>query len=483
MKKAMKWVIALAVLVACGFGLWKVGEMWEKYDQEKKLEQSTVKEALENAENGTTYVYSDEEIATFKEEATKIMNKEVEEFDLQYGEGKIPKLQKEYEISDFLKSLVTKGEWTEAEAYQTIENVKLNANYTNNDLSNSRYAIYSSASKAEDIFNKDLSLKDAYAFYGYTSVNKPSVDALRKSPYLSKEFNYFVTALKIFDEKHKDNSVKKVVEKLVDYDEAFIKARENPQIRIGALQALHQQWESENKENSMNPLQRLLRVEKLEYIEENLGHIYFTRLSEKDYVEYDPFPSEYNYWETNEAEYFTVFYPKTVTKLNDLTYIIEINTEKPVDRYGATIIAQNIQCRFAKNMEVQYTGEELFKVIVKVNDEIFHDMNSGIVMTDVVNGMNVWNKDNIVYVYSENTQLPQWHAWTPNDEARPWVDAYFSAAAKAYEEDSYFSIFETIEQVAEEFDVNYEDVENVIMSCYFIYNGYNVWLYDEDLLK
>ena len=50
------------------------------------------------------------------------------------------------------------------------------------------------------------------------------------------------------------------------------------------------------------------------------------------------------------------------------------------------------------------------------------------------------------------------------------VDRYW-IAAKAYEEDSYFSIFETIEQIADKHGVDYLDVENVIMSCYFIYHG------------
>lgn len=103
-------------------------------------------------------------------------------------------------------------------------------------------------------------------------------------------------------------------------------------------------------------------------------------------------------------------------------------------------------------------------------------------MADVLNGDSFVADDGVTPLNSQSyaSQIAPWQAWSPSEEARPWVDKYFMLAAEAYESDSYFSIFETIEQVAEDFNVDYLDVESVIMSCYWTFNGWDFEFYSEN---
>jgi len=471
MKKAMKWAIALAVLVVIGYGLWMGNQKYEEYVEDKV-------EAIENlaeAEYGASCVYSKEDVEYFKSKALEQMDKEVKKYDLSYGENALIKADVAYFGKYHVQALGEEG------LAELVENRKTETYFMPDpDVFEEYELIYSKGTSIDNILNKDLSLKNPKVFYGYTSVDNPSTKLMKSSPNFDVRFNYFVAFLKEVDEKYKDSSTSLIVERLIESDnDGFIKPSGwDTEIRLNETYALYQQWLLETKENSLNPLQRLLKVEKLTNIEEIApwGLKLVNPLKEKDYVKYEPLADEFNYFVANENQYFTTYWPSSVSKVDDNTYIVHISTDKPVERLGATNITQNI-LRYFAHSESEYINDDYPKLIVKIGDEVYHDMNSGILMADVLNGNSfITGKEGAYYMngISCNTELAPWQAWSPSEDVRPWVDAYFSVAAKAYKEDNYFSIFETIEQVAEEFNVDYEDVENVIMSCYWTFNGYSI---------
>ena len=445
----------------------------------------------ENAENkaaifnetsdGTTYVYSEEDIETFKAAAEKLMNKEVAAFDLKPGENKLRKLQAEaaeYAFQEMLES----GFLTEEEAAEARESKSLMYSGTVSDLSDEDHYVHSNVNlTAADLFNEDLSLIDPYIFYGYTSVDNPSLEIMRSDEDFIRTFNDFVFALKTLDERYKDSSALRSFKSWLDIDSdlGFIDGNDPesetmPKYAEGAIYVLWNEWLSSEKENSMNPYLKYFRVgERFERISNTLSWVEKARRKENDVVNYEPLSSEFNYWEANESSYFTVYYPTKITKLSDFMYVVDIETEKPIDAYGAANLATNIRSYIEKQTQL-FTCDN-FQVVIRVKDSIYHDMNAGILLTDIANDM---------FYYNDERNLPEgvspatgngyrydFMNWEPSEEVRPWVDEYFSIAAEAYEKDERFSIFETIEYVADKFDADYDDVECVIMSCYWIYNG------------
>ena len=479
MKKAKETlkIISIVVIVMIIFtGIFVAPFLYAKFKGD--LKDSENKEFNTTVSSGTTYFYSEEDVAKFKSEAEKIMNAEVKRFNLEPGVPKIIKLQREAGEEGEREAL-ERGFITQKIIDEDRENTKYNYHYSASDLSDPKYRVYKNSElSAVDVFNDDLSLKDDYVFYGYTSVANPSLERLRTNQYFLMEFSDFVFALKDMDQRYKNDSSKNIVNQLIDYDEDFISLgntqdKEIPEYTTGGVKVQWLEWLNDDKNNSMNPLLKLFKInEKITKVGSTYGMI--NNIYKKENVPYEPLCAEFNYFEIDENNYFTTYYPVSTEKISDNIFIVNIETDKPVDIYGAVIVAQNIRSRIEKR-NMQYTGEN-FNVVIRVNDNVFHGMNSGLLMTDIVNDMYIIDTDygdNGGYLIesSQNIRLNNYMFWTPSEEVRPWVDEYFSIAAEAYKNDSYFSIFETIEQVADKYGADYLDVENVIMSCYFVYHG------------
>lgn len=459
-KKIFKIIVLIALIIAAIIG--------GKYYLDKKEELKETKEVLAELENGSTYYYSEEEIQEFIAASTKLMEKEVKKYNLEPGISRLETYQIE---------MATRNGWVTVEkATDDYKHLSYNGfSVSDPDIENDDFVLYNKFTKAEEIFNKDLSLRDVYAFYGYTGVQDTSLEYVRTDKLTNERFNKMVYALRYWDNKYKNSSINEIVDEIIGYDIEFIatgvKKTSSVDEKTG-VQAYFLSKFVDTKQNSMNRLQQLYKVDKVWNIDSIFGHLvrgYY--LNDQPALSYEPFPAEFNYWEVEGDNYFTEYYPVSVTKFRDDIYIVNIETVKPVNLCAAVEIANNISSRFKDTSPVEYTGDNLH-VIVSVNDSIYHDMTPGILNKDVyqVGGM-LDDQGNLFVADAEAAALSWRFEWHPSSEAQPWVDRYFEIASEAYEADSRFSIFETIELVSEEFEVEYDDVESVIMTTYWMYNN------------
>ena len=159
MKKAKETlkIISIVVIVMIIFtGIFVAPFLYAKFKGD--LKDSENKEFNTTVSSGTTYFYSEEDVAKFKSEAEKIMNAEVKRFNLEPGVPKIIKLQREAGEEGEREAL-ERGFITQKIIDEDRENTKYNYHYSASDLSDPKYRVYKNSElSAVDVFNDDLSL-------------------------------------------------------------------------------------------------------------------------------------------------------------------------------------------------------------------------------------------------------------------------------------------------------------------------------------
>lgn len=173
-------------------------------------------------------------------------------------------------------------------------------------------------------------------------------------------------------------------------------------------------------------------------------------------VEY--LPSEFNYFEINEEGTWAHYIPTKVTNDENDNILVELEVDNPLNTESYIDIINMLYAEFAvqNSQEAEKNNVDCnISVVVRYKDD--HGM------TSPFSVVNIENFDN--YSQSGLYRIVEWY---PGGEAREWMRTYFDKCYEAYENDSYFSIVDTVEEVANEYGVDKNDVLSVVMSYYYV---------------
>ena len=236
----------------------------------------------------------------------------------------------------------------------------------------------------------------------------------------------------------------------------------------------------------MNPLQTYL-MGQFEWNDNSLEGRYVLleglEINQKDRL-IDYFPDEYNYF-TNHDHYFFYYYPTRVEKIDERTYLVDIETSDIANRYAIEQIYYNICGNLLKKYRDATTDLTLYEdyfekmdIVIRINNT---DMNKGMVL-DYSMGSVLYpelststedfpsSKISDTHLRSYMEMDPAVIPWYPNEKAQELLKHYFSYAREAYDNNSYFSFTETIEKSAKEVGMDIEDAEKIVYSYYLLCN-------------
>ncbi len=437
-------------------------------------------ETIEKLEVGKTYVYSEEQKAEFREAANRLKDKQVAERDLKPGDN--------YNLKEFWDSYTEAGFVEEdyggdkgAEEFGYISNLE------NHYRSEDREIVYYTEDINEGVyFNEDLSLAEPNLFYGYTSVGN-SYYAKRGFPgeedKKQNEFALFVRNIEILDEKYKNttnNDLRDFLQKQYEQDfyifnmnnRVFNSMEDLEGYVIGPQKYAFSKWYGEVKKNSSNALQTFLFMKPQEINYKGVPFTYDVNPN-KELSDVTLYPEEYNsFFEKN--NYFATYVPHSVTKMEDDVYLIKIEVDQELDRLGVAMILKDLYLNFAKshigeNIEVNI---EDIKFDVMVQIQYKDDLSNGLVVDygiyDIQNRNQLYDIDGEYAMATNSIMSNTMSMWFPDEEAQVWVAEYFDIAKEAYDNDSHFSIFDTISDLADKYDVPEKDMKSVIMSYYYL---------------
>lgn len=427
-----------------------------------KLEETTVK--------GDVYIYSEEEKEEFREIALAMQEELVSKHNLKPGDDFTGP---SFTWSDYEDLLAQRAEGWEDDGF-TMEFIAEGDMLQPRQVdATKRYQ--ASSLKPGHIFNEDLSLKDPSVFFGFTSVGETNTDDWKEEyPLILTEYkDYFVGALKNLDNQYKNqenndlgeiiNNEIKANPSLLDPSLPLDNGKEYLRgFTMGAQYIIYSDFIDHKDSSYINPLLAFLHVNP------NYFHI-FQSYNNGIKVNYDPFPEEYNYFKDNQ-NYFTTYVPSKITKIDDKTFIVDVEVDKPVDKIGATQIYKAIYRHFVEDEINPITFENCkldLSVRINYKGNINHYMLPDFIfdsLTPTLIQLPNNNHNNISTKFGSMIGVPDWY---PNEEAQQWVNDYFAKESEAYLSNSQFSIFDTIKEISNKYNAEYDDVENVIMSYYY----------------
>ena len=480
-KKKRSKITILIILVLIGV-VGYVGYELASYFVEQNTANS-LNEKLQTVEVGHTYTYSEEEKEAFRQEAQKVMDKQVAEKDLKPGE------------SYYVKGLEGEGYGFEGiNEYDFMDGVayvlqRSSFFYNNNLITNWEYS--GDNMNAGSFFNEDLSLRHPELFYGYASISVPygelgATEGFNEEDvkeWNQESFNEFVAIMKGFDNKFKNSSNGELLEflnKLGDMNTVF--SNESSIAKLSGVDNLEDYllgtdyykyltWLSEDSKNSINALSTFVQLEPNYF--NTLNNTVSNELFEFDeplVKNYELYPDKYNYF-TENKDYFTLYVPSSISKIGEHTYLVEVEVDRPIDNLGYGMIMGGFYTKIKASESELHLDDIGVDVIVKAvykNDP--NKVNSlGFGYGDILHNNHeaIYNIDGKTVFAASNALSGTSRFWYPSEEAMLWANDYFARANEAYENDLYFSIFETILDLSNEYDVPENDMISVIMSCYY----------------
>ena len=232
---------------------------------------------------------------------------------------------------------------------------------------------------------------------------------------------------------------------------------------IGSEYYYVRNWLSEDSQNSANALLSFIKsgagvgsnhyeiVDQYGPVSKIVGDVYAD-------------PLDYNYYIDNH-DYFVTYVPSSVSKLSDKTYIVDIEVDKPIDELGASIIRSNFLTAIKNNDNDTSNLKDIdLRVLVRIKyskaPNLSEFFNLGVF--DIINNSDyLVNADGkTVYSFFSNG-----YPWYPSEEALVWAEDFYTLAKEAYDNDTYFSIFETISDLSKKYGISENDMTSVIFSC------------------
>ena len=500
-KSSGMWIFLLILILPIGYFVYDT-----YFKDDTKHNQQIVKSDIEV---GTVYEYSDEEIQEFISEAEQRL-----EADKKYG------LEPGYDIDTWKKyggKELPEGFWpddypgidtyydsyyflSERDGYVLESNIN---NLDNRVPSQIKYKVDNL--KAADVFNDDLSLKIADAFYGYSSVGDPWFPLVKypnSNDYSVYEiyrpssardyvkgywdiFEKFKAEIEAIDKAYKDKGTA-LMDVMNNVNLETVGKTYGDGGCYGGCTLFKDLYRNFTSINSMNPLQTYL-MGQYKWNDDNMdGRIVLLEglnINQNDKMT-DYYPEEYNYF-SNHDHYFFYYYPTRVEKIDERTYLVDIETSNVANRYAIEQIYYNICGNFLKKYRDATTDFTLYEdyfekmdIIIRINNT---DMNKGMVLDYSMGSvlypeLSTSTEDfptstiSDTHLRSYMNMDPAGIPWYPNEEAQELLKHYFTYAREAYDNDSYFSFTETIEKSAKEVGMDIEDAEKIVYSYYLLCN-------------
>lgn len=493
-KSSGMWIFLLILILVIGYFVYDA-----YFKDNAKHNQEIVNSEIQI---GTVYEYTEEEIQEFLSKAEQQL-----EIDKMYG------LEPGYDIDTWKKygkepeetsSFYLDAIITYYDSYYNLaekDGMIYEGNKNEYDRLPSQIKYKVNKLKASDAFNDDLSLKIADAFYGYSSVGNPWFPIIRYNEEKGKEEAYIPSSAKDYIGGYQNNIMrfKPEIEALdrayKNGDNALMEvmntvnltaAGYTPEECYGGCALFKNLYRNFTSTNSMNPLQTYLMGQYQwndDVADGRINLIKDLTINSNDML-IDYFPDEYNYFADHD-HYFFYYYPTRVEKIDERTYLVDIETTDVASRYAVEQIYYNICGNFIKRYRNQATGltlyDEYFEkmdIIIRVNNT---NMNKGMVLDYSMGSVlypelsyptdffpENWVDD--FHLRSSMKTSPAGIPWYPNEEAQELLEHYFTYAKKAYDNNSYFSFIESINSAAKEVGMDVEDAEKVVYSYYLLCN-------------
>ena len=487
-KKKRSKITILLVIILVGVVVYAGYSIAKPYIQQYIGKQGNA--ALESLKVGETYTYSEEQKEEFRQKATELMEKQVAEKDLKPGESYyIKDSWDEYKKGAIEAGVELFAEDPNDESLITgEEDALINELMGAYSFSNAGYTSFkydSHTLEAGNLFNEDLSLKEPDLFYGYTGVGETSKAVLndyKLNEGKDDSLKYSLTALNHLEDKFLNSKDGELYNYLDDI------------YRHGADMASYGQGKYYSNENANNLEKCLVGADFLavkawldasgssyiktlsSYLNFKMGfgipgyYSYNTIMSDYNgslkYSKANFNPKEYNAYLENE-NYFVTYVPSAISKVGEHTYIIDLEVDKPVDTLALAIIKNNMMANIKNHWDEEINLEDvkldvMVRIVNKGTPNLNKNINFGVfdIMMDTEYITNI-NGDTISSDYYTIK------TWFPNEEAIVWIEDYFSQINDAIENNKKLSVFDTIEDIADNYDVPVDDVVSVIFSCYY----------------
>lgn len=432
-------ILVVAILLGIiGFAGYATYDAWKK---NKEIEEAIVHNdpqtvlKLEDLPDGYTYIYSEEQKAELREQALKIQEKDIKKYDLFPG---LPQYiafilrTDEERASDDFTDWMKNRDGKMHDSYFAEENIDhIYDIETTDDLGT--------------VFNDDLSLKLIRPFIGFTSVGEDELE-------YAGGYNYFKERLEEYDSKYaySENGLYKQLKQIVDHsDESLAYANVT---EIGITSIYRSMFDEKTK--YIHPFVSITRY-----------GIPYDVFEDGSPANYEEILNKYNYYNTNNS-YYTTYVPSKVTKVNWNTYIVDLETDKPIDIFASSTAINMIGHYFTPCLYyVPETGkwcvrelrDNSLNLIVRINYE--GDAAKELFPAAYSNITSEYLGDDFTYDLAEfNVGL-----WYPNEESQEWYDRFYSKLSEAYENEEPFPIFDEIKAMSEEYGVDYKTMEIVVL--------------------